>query len=465
MSFIDLAPWGAIIVALGLTLLLNSGRATARIAGVVFVFAGALPLVLTRAPDLLNRITLSPVVVGLVLVGILAVAALTVLFVAAPWLAVVAGLVAGLRIPLDPFSPSPTNHLIPLWLIVIAGLLALLWRSRRDGWPEPRLGAVGWALAAWIVFAASSLWWSRGVEQGSYTFVAFYASFGSLAAITASLDVRKRLPAAITGALVTVAIIAALVAIFQVVGGHLFWNLELIDGNARIGYVRANSLFWDASALGRIEGLAIIVVIGVLALARRRWSVPLAAAICAVAFAGMALSYSRTSLAMVVFGILLVAFAWRPRLAAALTVLGVVGLVAAALLAGAEGAEFTRLISNRDTIAVEGFREFTAAPIAGVGLGGYPDSHAIVLGIAAELGVIGLLLFFLLAAAVLRAALRPADPAEDRPYRLVALITLAALFANSMLDSGLFDDAASWMLIAIIGALAAPRSPESSPGR
>ncbi len=466
------APIAAIVAALGITLLLNFGRRSARLGGVVLVLAGAAPLVVGRFPGVVDASNISPLLAAAALVATLLTGALAVAFVRLPWLAVLLGLLAGLRIPLNLADPSPTNHLVPLWLVVIAGLLALLWRSRRDGWPAPRLGPIGWALSAWVLLAAISLAWSSGQDQGAYTFVAFYASFGSLVAIVGSLDPREGLPRAAVTTQVVLMVLLALVAVYQVTAGHLFWNPELIDGNMRLGYVRANSLFWDASALGRFEGLALIVIVGLLALSRRRWSVGAAAVLCAIGFTGLVLSYSRSGLVMVVAGVVLVALVWRPRLAVLLAGTAVVGILAAAALTIAGTADLERLTSGRVSIAAEGLGAFESAPLIGVGLGGYPSSHTVVLGIAAELGVLGLVTFLTLLATIALAVLRPADPGSDRTFRLVAAIALAALLTHSMLDSGLFDDAATWVLIAILGVLAAPSAiprgaapaPEPAPG-
>ena len=399
------APIAAVAAAAGVLLLLVTGRAWARVGGVALVLAGAAPLVAERFPDALDPSRLSPLLAGAAVLGLLVVGALAAAFVRWPWLAVLLGLLAGLRVPFNLTDPSPTNHLVPLWLVVIAGLLALLWRSRRDGWPSPRLGPIGWALGAWVLLAAASLAWSSGQDQGAYTFVAFYASFGSLAAIVGSIDPVDRFPRAVVLTQIVLMVLLALVAVYQVVAGHLFWNPDLIDGNMRLGYVRANSLFWDASALGRFEGLALIVLVGVLALSPRRWSIGAAAALCAVGFAGLVLSYSRSGLVMVVAGVVLIALVWRPRLAVVLAAAAVIGILAAAALTIAGTADLERLTSGRVSIAAEGLAAFESAPLIGVGLGGYPSSHTVLLGIAAELGVVGLLAFLALVAAIALAVL------------------------------------------------------------
>ena len=466
MTLLALAPFAAVAAALGVAALLVGTSGRARIAGVVVLLAGSAPLVLTRVAGLLDLAGAHPLpAIGVTVVAAALVGGLAVLFVTRPWLMVVLALLAGLRIPLSLSDPSPTNHLVVLWLVVLAGLASFVWRGLREDWPPPRLGAVGWALAAFILLAAASLFWSAGREQGAYTFVAFYAPFGAMAAMIGSMDVRGRLPRTLAVTQVALAVIVSAVALFQLKTGQIFWNPDLMEGNIRLTYFRTNSLFWDASALGRFQGLAIITVIGVLALGTRQRSVTAAAALSAFIFIGLDLSYSRAGLAMLILGVLLIAACWRPRL---IVPLGAAALIAAvAVLAVTGGVSLERITSSRAAIFQQGLQAFESAPVAGVGLGGYPSSHSVALGVAAELGVAGLLALLALVFVAARAALRPAEPGRDRVLRAIVAAELAAVFAHSMIDSGLFDDGTTWALLAMLAVTAssAPaRTPAPAPG-
>jgi O-antigen ligase len=457
VSLLGLAPFAAVVAALGVGLLLNGPGRGLRTLGAVALVAGSLPLVLLRVPTIGETLAAHPLLalVAIFLCGGL-LAAGAALFARVPWLVVVLALVASLRIPLSPSNPGPTNHLVILWLVILGGLLAFAWRGRSGDWPAPKLGAVGWALAAFVLFSAVSLFWSAGLEQGAYNFVAFYAPFGALVAMIGSIDVREVLPGALGRTQVTLAALFALVAIYQVATHQLFWNPDLMEANARQEFFRANSLFWDASALGRFEALAIVTVLGVLALGERRRSVPGAAALCAVMFAGLALTYSRAGLAALILGVVVIAAAWRPRVAIPV---GIAALVAAiAVLAITGGVSLERITSSRSKIVQQGIELFESAPVAGTGLGSYQSSHSVALGVGAELGLVGLALFVGLVLTVARAAIQPREPGRDRALRVVLAVELLVILAHSMVDAALFDDGIAWALAAMLAVIAVPAS-------
>jgi O-antigen ligase len=462
MTLHGAAPIAATVAALGVIGLMNAAGRRVRVASVALVLAGAAPLAFLRLPGLMDWLAAQPLLAAVgVLLALVLVMGAAGAFVRVPWLVVILGLVAGLRIPLNPANPGPTNHLVLLWFVVVAGLVAFAWRARSDDWPRPRLGAVGWALGAFVLLSGVSLFWSSAPEQGAYNFVAFYAPFGALVAMIGSIDVRVRLPDALGNTQVALGVLFAAVALLQLAIGDLFWNPDLIEGNLRSTYFRANSLFWDASALGRYEALAIITVLGAIALGQRRRSIGGAALLCAVLFAGLQLSFSRAGLAAVMFGVVLVAIAWRPRVAVPLGVAALAGVIAVLGVTG--GVSIDRIFSGRSAILQQGVQIFEAAPIAGAGLGSYQSSHNVLLGIAAELGVIGLIAFLALAFAVIRSALRPASPARDRAFRIVVAIELLVIFAHSMVDAGLFDDGIAWALAAILAVIASPEGPPGAP--
>lgn len=462
MTLLELAPFAAICAGLGVGCLLVGRPAWLRVAAIVLVLAGSAPLVLTRAPGLVERLAAQPLLaLGLALAGAAVVAGAAALLAPRPWLIVVLALLASLRIPMIPSQPSPTNHLALLWLVIAAGLAAFAWRGLRGRWPAPRLGAVGWALAAFVMLSGLSLLWSSDVEQGAYTFVAFFVPFGALAAMIGSIEVPGRLPWALGPAQVALAVVFAAVALYQARTGQLFWNPDLIEGNARLSYFRANSLFWDASALGRFQALAIVTLVGALALGARRGLLG-TAVISAVAFAGLALSYSRAGYLMLIFGLLLVAAWWRPRIAGPMLALAIIGVITAIVVSGGVGLE--RITSSRAGILEEGVAAFESAPLAGVGLGGFPSAHNLFLGVAAELGVVGLAALLVLAGAIALAVMRPARPELYRAVRAVFAIELLAIAAHSVIDAQLFDDGIAWALAAMLAVMAAPERSAAARG-
>ncbi|MCX6392195.1 MAG: hypothetical protein NTX95_06850 [Actinobacteria bacterium] len=162
-----LIPIAGVVAALGVAVLLATSTTPLRVLGAVLAGAGGVPLVLSRTSQvqtLLDR----PALLGLgVVVGVVALAVLTLVFMRYPWLVVPIALVIGLRIPLRN-PPSPTDHLLPLYLVLAAGTIALVLRSLRGNGPPNRLGYVGYALAAYVVIAAASLAWTADRDATAY---------------------------------------------------------------------------------------------------------------------------------------------------------------------------------------------------------------------------------------------------------------------------------------------------------
>jgi hypothetical protein len=181
-----LIPIAGVVAALGVALLLIAGATPLRVAGAVLAGAGGLPLVVSRASQL-DALLDRPAVLGVAAIaGVVALALLTLLFMRYPWLVPPLALVIGLRIPLRT-PPSPTDHLLPLYLVLAAGVLALVLHSVRGNAPPNRLGYVGYALAAYVVIATASLAWTADPDATAYAVVAFTLPLGLLAALTGTL--------------------------------------------------------------------------------------------------------------------------------------------------------------------------------------------------------------------------------------------------------------------------------------
>ena len=105
-------------------------------------------------------------------------------------------------------------------------------------------------------------------------------------------------------------------------------------------------------------------------------------------------------------------------------------------------------------------------PVAGVGLGGQPlesqrlagvahplqdfVSHTTPLTVAAELGLIGVLLYAVLLAGAGRALDRVRR--RDQPLGLALAAVFVALFVHSLAYSGFFEDPITWLVLAIAAA-------------
>ncbi len=460
-----LIPAAGLCAALGVALLLVTGRTPLRVAGAVLAAAGGLPLALSRT-SLVDDLGDRPVVLGVGLVaGVVAIAVLTLVFGRWPWLVPVVALVIGLRIPLQE-HPSPAEHLVPLYAVIAAGLIALLARGLRGDEAPNRLGYVGWALAAYVLIASASLLWTADVDATAYALAAFTLPLGLLAALTGTLPPVPPLTRALPWVLITGAVVLALVALWQVDQREIFWNEKLMRTNAYGGFFRANSLLFDPSLFGRVEALALVTIVGILALARPRRLSLLAAAAAVPIFAGLAVSYSQSSLLALSAGVLVilcVVWRWRAVIAVGALVL-VVALGALALPQGRELLDdpAQKASSARLGLVARSIDLFEEHPVQGSGLAAFATAtgkrkaapHNVVSGTAAELGLVGGAALLAVLGSVLW-AIRHRRPETDRPTHVILAALFATVLVHALFYDTFFADPATWVLAALLASGAA----------
>ncbi len=462
-----LLPLAGAIAALGVATLLVTGATPLRIAGAILVAIGGVPLVVARAPlgeDLLER----PVLLGLGLVGgVVALAILTLVVSRWPWLVPVLALVIGLRIPLRS-PPSPADHLLPLYLVLAAGLLALVLAAWRGTAPPNRLGPVGWALAAWVLVASLSLFWTVDPDATAYAVTAFALPLGLLAALTGALLPEPPLTRVLPWLLIVSAVALAAVALWQVDQREVFWNEKLMRTNAYGGFFRANSLLFDPSLFGRVEALALVTIVGILALARPRPLLLLAAVAAVPIFAGLAVSYSQSSLVALSAGVLVIAvIVWRWK--ALVAAVAIVLVVAVGALATPQGRDLLDEPAQKASSARLGLVErsidlFEERPVLGSGLGSFAEAagvrkaaaHNVLAGTAAELGIVGVAALLAVLAAVLQAA-RHRRPDAERTTHIVLAALFVTILVHALFYDTFFADPAMWVIAALLAAGAAPR--------
>ena len=457
-----LIPAVGIVAAIGVALLLVTAAVPLRILGAVLTGAGGIPLALTRTSQL-GDLLQQPVLLGLALVvAVGALAVLTLVFQRLPWLVPIAALLAGLRIPLRS-PPSPTDHLLPMYLILIAGLLALLLRSVRGTPPPNRLGVVGWAMAAYVLIAAASLWWTADLQATAYTLAAFTLPLGVLAALTGTLLPLPPLTRVLPIGLIIVAIGLAAVAIWQVENGVIFWNEKLMRTNAYGGFFRANSLLFDPSLFGRVEALALVTIVGLLAFSRPRPLLLLVALASVPIFIGLALSYSQSSLVALSAGIMVIAcIVWRWRaVAVALVIILIVSLGALALPQGRALLDepVQKASSARLGLVQRSIDLFEERPIQGSGLGAFATAtgkrkaapHNVIASTAAELGIVGGLTLVALLVGVLWAIVNR-RPDVERSTHLILAALFVTILVHAMFYDNFFADPAMWVIAALLAA-------------
>ena len=394
-----------------------------------------------------------------------------------------------IRIPI-PLGGERANLLIPLYIVIAGAALALAvgaWRElpesarRRDfteRWKALAVRWLPWLLAGFVVlYAVQSAWSSdpsKAIENVGFFFVPFAVLFSLLARARWS----SRTLATVLAVVVAEALVFSLVAFGQFAVGDVFWNPEVIAANEAHTYFRVNSLFWDPNILGRYLVLVILAVASYMVWTRdgrRAWQ---AAAICAVLLAAVALTFSQSSLVALLGGLLaLAAMRWGPRWA--LLAIAVAAVAGAALLA-ASGADLNSVrsldirSSGRASLVRGGLELAADRPVTGYGSGSFqtefearfPEdaeesggsiSHTEPVTVAAEQGLLGLVPYAALVAAVVGTLLTV--PQRLTVARSALVACFAGLVVHSLAYAGLLIDPVTWAIVAAGFALAR-HSPE-----
>ncbi|HUC08288.1 MAG TPA: O-antigen ligase family protein, partial [Solirubrobacterales bacterium] len=264
---------------------------------------------------------------------------------------------------------------------------------------------------------------------------------------------------------------------------------KVIVSNAFTTYFRTNSIFWDPNIYGRYLALVAVVAMSALLWARDRKTLALLTVLVAVLWFGLVPTFSQSSFAALMAGLaVLAALRWSVKWTA------IAVAVAIALLASTF--DFGRLnidTSGRANLVSGGIHLFAQRPVYGYGSGSFPKayrqhvetrkapvsvSHTQPITVAAEQGLVGLVLYVALVVTALwvmaaRAGgvgeggsrtdrgppAGPPSPATG-PARLpvaraAVLATFVALLVHTMAYAGFFEDPITWVLFAVGASLAA----------
>jgi O-antigen ligase len=404
------------------------------------------------------------------------------LFVRQPAIVPVALLAAApFRLPVD-LGSQHAFLLVPLYLVLAAASLALVYRAVTGERLRPIPGVLSVPATALIAWAAFSLTWAIDLEQGSIELLFFLFPFAALVAIVARSPYAEWLPRALAVTLVALAVVFAGIGLYQAWSRTLIFAQDLRVANAYTTYFRVTSLFKDPSIYGRQLVLALTVVVVLLWLSRIRLWYALGAV--AVLFAGLYFSYSQSSM-VVLFATVLttsVLLADRRSRTAVAAVAVAVALVGGSLaVASAKDTGLRRATSGRTRLVSVTTTVIRNHPVVGVGIGSQPlasrreldtrrraeknASHTTALTVFAELGVIGFALYlaFLAGAAKLLV-----DVTQRR--RATGLCLAAAflvLLLHSLFYSGFFEDPLTWGVLGVAALLAsiddAARATEQDP--
>jgi O-antigen ligase len=350
----------------------------------------------------------------------------------------------------------------PLYVVLAASLLALVVRALRGQGDRglPRFVAIPAAL--FVLYAGLSLLWTQDLRQGTIELLFFLFPFSALVVAIVRAPYRVWHPRALAVTLVALASLFSAVALFQrVTHGHLLAS-DVARANAYTSYFRVTSLFKDPSIFGRHVVIAIGVLLVAMWLGRVRFWV--AAALTAFLFLGLLFAYSQSSFVALFAVAVAVSFVLGGRrLRRVLVVGGAVCVLAGAgfVAANAVSDSARQATSGRTRLARVTWIVFEHHPLVGVGIGGQPQaskkeaktrlsakrdrSHTTPLTVAAELGIVGFLIYAALMAASARLLYLVTQ--RNRALGLGAASVFLALFVHSLFYAGFFEDPLVWGVI------------------
>jgi hypothetical protein len=232
------------------------------------------------------------------------------------------------------------NLLIPLYLVVAAGTLTHLlprWLGRGTkmqvpgtrepiGWGPGKISTwcsprgVEWLLLGAVVLYALQGVYSTDHAKAAENIAFFYIPFGLLFVLLRDVRWTRELMFACLGVAVALAVVFAGVGFVEYYRKTLFLNPKVVAANQFGNYFRVNSLFFDPSIYGRFLAIVMIAVTTVVLWTRRRRDVLLGAGVLAWLLAGLITSFSQSSIAALLLGlVVLAAYRWDVRATAYVT--------------------------------------------------------------------------------------------------------------------------------------------------
>ena len=477
MEHADTAQLAAVGGALGSMLVLLARGRLLLLAGFLLLAAAELGLGLSLGQGSLDRLS-SPAGAAAGAVGIALLGGAAALLARRPaWVPIAVLFAAPFRPPIafdssNRFLVSIADdgrlgRLLPLYFVLAAAAAALGWRALRGRPMRALPRSLALPAAAFFAFAFLSLLWADDIRAGVNLLAFFTLPFVVLLATVARADFPAFVLRVLAGVALGLACLFALVGLWQAATHELFFYApNLAVSNANTDYFRVTSLFGDPSLYGRHVVLGIGVALSLLA--ARGWRTWPLVGLVVVMWAGLLFSYSQSSMAallLVTLALALVTGDGRVRRAVAvlalLGALAAAGYVAFELIDGKQS--LNRITSDRTERAQDTLAVVEADPLMGVGIGGQPRasrrlagsdqptptfvSHTTPLTVAAELGLVGLLLYAWLLFGGLRLI-----ASVFRGHEALGLALGAAflgLFVHALFYSGFLEDPITWLVLGI----------------
>jgi putative inorganic carbon (HCO3(-)) transporter len=384
-----------------------------------------------------------------------------------------------IRVPLT-IGGENANLLVPLYAVILAGVLARCVRVRRVQ-PEPRdprVRTVERVLAGVMVLYAAQSIYSTDTEAAIKDIAFFLVPFALLFRLMLDLAWTARLVRLAMTVTVVLALICVAVGIGEFATRHLILtNEKVLTANELKPYFRVNSLFFDPNIYGRFLALTMVLIAALMVWTPHRRVVWACAALLALLWAGLVPSLSESSLAVLVIGLaVLAALRWRTRpvvlTVGALAVIGTGLIIAFPGLAGLESRSFDavdKATAGRAELVRGGLEMARDRPVLGFGSGSFAEryrerehllserapaeSHTIPITVAAEQGIVGLAAYVLLVVVALRMQLIGARQALPRAAVAAAFV---ALFVHTLVYASFLEDPLTWALLAAAAGLRRP---------
>ena len=391
---------------------------------------------------------------------------------------------------------STSNLLIPLYLVVGAGALSYIAPRLRTSMTAveldaPGVSAKGWVarlalprtleslLLGFVVLYALQATYSTDFSKALENMVFFYVPFALLFGMLIEVQWTRELLLRCLVVAVALAVVFAGVGFVEYYRKSLFLNPKVVAANQYDNYFRVNSLFFDPSIYGRFLALVMLAIMTIVLWSASRREVLIGGVLLAWLLAGLITSFSQSSIAALLFGLAILA-AWRWDLRSAVYVSSaVLALTAVVVLAAppslhlglsGKGGSASNATSGRTKLISGGLQLFADRPLEGFGPGSFAAeyqrsepqagienatsaSHTIPITVAAEQGIVGLLLYVALLASAFLLLFKEAGRS---PPRIAIAVCFAALVLHTFTYADFLEDPITWTLLGIGTALVLP---------
>jgi len=304
----------------------------------------------------------------------------------------------------------------------------------------------------------------------------FFVPFSLVYALLRDVVWGKKLLHLVVWVVAVEALAFVLVGAVEYVSRDLFWNDQVIRSNEFHTYFRVNSIFWDPNIYGRYLALAIVVAMSVLLWVNERRRLASLAALVAILWLGLVLTFSQSSFVALLAGLaVLAALRWSLKWTLAAVGAGAILAVIVVLFAGgASKLSPDRLnvdTGGRTNLVSGGLKLFRQRPLWGYGAGSFPKayrehaatkktpvsvSHTEPITVAAEQGAIGLVAYAALLLTALWTMTSGLSSKASQPIaRAAVLATFVALLVHTLAYASFYEDPIAWVLMAAAASLAA----------